>query len=177
MKKNQKKNCDRKNIVSTFEEKMKKDLKAGMNSKRNKILLVILLLVLLFVIGWANKLVRQKAVRETMTQKNTDITIQAHRRLRQHKNLHRFSRHGIRKTMCTVTFRDQNHGDKKSHGQAIGAQHLWMVGLLAVLAVDFAALPISIHRLRHIVVRRCRHTNMLRNTPDMQVAVQLTGDT
>ena len=77
MKKNQKKNCDRKNIVSTFEEKMKKDLKAGMNSKRNKILLVILLLVLLFVIGWANKLVRQKAVRETMTQKNTDITIQA----------------------------------------------------------------------------------------------------
>ena len=28
MKKNQKKNCDRKNIVSTFEEKMKKDLKA-----------------------------------------------------------------------------------------------------------------------------------------------------
>ena len=77
MKKNQKKNCDCKNIVSTFEEKMKKALKAGMNSKRNKILLVILLLVLLLVIGWANKLVRQKAVRETMTQKNTDITIQA----------------------------------------------------------------------------------------------------
>ena len=67
MKKNQKKNCDYKNIVSTFEEKMKKALKAGMNSKRNKILLVILLLVLLLVIGWANKLVRQKAVRETMT--------------------------------------------------------------------------------------------------------------
>ena len=54
MKKNQKKNCDRKNIVSTFEEKMKKDLKAGMNSKRNKILLVILLLVLLLVIGQIN---------------------------------------------------------------------------------------------------------------------------
>ena len=77
MKKNQKKNCDRKNIVSTFEEKMKKASKDGMTSKRNKILLVILLLVLLFVIGWANKLVRQKAVKETMTQKNTDITIQA----------------------------------------------------------------------------------------------------
>lgn len=77
MKKNQKKNCDRKNIVSKFEEKMKKASKDGMTSKRNKILLVILLLVLLFVIGWANKLVRQKAVKETMIQKNTDITIQA----------------------------------------------------------------------------------------------------
>ena len=77
MKKNQKRNCDRKNIVSTFEEKMKKVSKAGMNSKRNKILLVVLLLVLLLVIGWANKLVRQKAVKETMIQKNTDITIQA----------------------------------------------------------------------------------------------------
>ena len=77
MKKNQKRNCDRKNIVLMFEEKMKKVSKAEMLSKRNKILLVILLLVLLLVIGWANKLVRQKAVKETMTQKNTDITIQA----------------------------------------------------------------------------------------------------
>ena len=34
MKKNQKKNCDRKNIVSTFEEKMKKDLKSTRNYKK-----------------------------------------------------------------------------------------------------------------------------------------------
>lgn len=177
MKKNQKKNCDRKNIVSTFEEKMKKALKAGMNSKRNKILLVILLLVLLLVIGWANKLVRQKAVRETMTQKNTDITIQASPEITATQEPAQIQPTRNPEDNVYSYLQGPKSWDKKSHGQAIGAQHLWMEGLLAVLAVDFAALPISIHRLRHIVVRRCRHTNMLRNTPDMQVAVQLTGDT
>lgn len=177
MKKNQKKNCDRKNIVLMFEEKMKKVLKAEMISKRNKILLVILLLVLLLVIGWANKLVRQKAVKETMIQKNTDITIQASPEITATQEPVQIQPTRNPEDNVYSYLQGPRSWGQKSHGQAIGAQHLWMGGLLAALAVDFAALLISIHRLRHTVVRRCRHTNMLRNTPDMQVVVQLTGDT
>lgn len=76
MKKNQqtKRNCP--HIIWKLEEKMKKITAPGMEERRNKLILAAILLLLLIVIGWANKLVRQKDVKETMVHKSSNAAIE-----------------------------------------------------------------------------------------------------